>query len=383
MRFPEVEYMTWAKSMPPARINLARSGLTPCPPSLLGLTPRDLVTHHPAGYGYPPLLRALGRRYGVAADRVFTVPGGTSLANWVACAAALEGARSGDEVIVERPTYEPLLRIPEAHGCRIRRLDRCFSERYAIDLDRFESLVNRRTRLALVTNLHNPSGMRIDHRTLAEMARILRCAGALLLVDEVYLECLFGDRAADSSVHAGGNVIATNSLTKAYGLDGLRAGWILGPQDLIRRAGKIYDLMGVNGVAPADQMTLAALKRLRAIGGRARGILVPNLDRVRRFLSTETRLRANLPPGGNVVFARLPMGLDGDRFARHLLRRHATLVVPGRFFESPPCIRISFGCAAETLERGLARITQALDEVSSRRPSPTSSPIAPDRMRES
>ena len=381
MRFPEVEYMTWAKTMHPARINLARSGLTPCPPSLLGLTPHDLVTHHPAGYGYPPLLKALGRRYGVAADRVFTVPGGASLANWMACAAALEGARAGDEVIVERPTYEPLLRIAQAHGCRVRRLDRRFAQGYAIDLGRFASLVNRRTRLALVTNLHNPSGMRIDRRTLAEMARILKRAGALFVVDEVYLECLFGDRAADSSVHAGDNVIATNSLTKAYGLDGLRAGWILGPRDLIHRAGKIYDLMGVNGVAPGERMTLAALKHLRAVAGRARDILAPNLDRVRRFLGSEPRLRAHVPPGGTVVFAHLPEGLDGDRFARHLLRRHATLVVPGRFFESPSCIRISFGCEPGVLRQGLAGIRQALDEISSERPSTTDRSTGSGRMR--
>src|SRR5437867_12814713 len=110
--------MSWAKSMPKAAINLARSGLDPCPPALLKISNRALVTPHAAGYGYPPLLAALGDRYRVAASAVFTVPGGASLANWLACAAALDpgsGARDsghGVEVIVERPAYEPLVRIP-------------------------------------------------------------------------------------------------------------------------------------------------------------------------------------------------------------------------------------------------------------------------------
>jgi len=362
LKFTEVAYMSWAKAMPPARNNLARSGIVPCPSGLLRLSPRDLATHHPDGYGWPPLLASLGRRYGVSSDRVLTVSGGTSLANWVACAAALDGAGAGAEVIVERPTYEPLLRIPEAMGCRIRRLDRRYDDGWAIDPGRLASLVTRRTRLAIVTNLHNPSGVRIEPAALREIARVLAPAGAYLLVDEVYLECLFGAR-TESSVHAGPNVIATNSLTKAYGLDGLRAGWILGPRGVIARAGTIHDLLGVNGVAPGDRMTLAALRNLAAIRRRARVILGPNLDRVKRFLAREGRLRAHVPPGGNVLFARLPTGIDSERFARHLLCRYGTLVVPGRFFEAPRFVRIGFGCSPAALTRGLTSLSRALDDL--------------------
>lgn len=363
MRFPEIAYMSWAKAKPHARIDLARSGLDPCPQSLLRLSLRDLTTHHQAGYGWPPLLEALASRYGVAPDRVLAISGGTSLANFLACAAALDGAKGEAEVIVERPTYEPLLRIPEGLGCRLRRLDRRFDEGFGVDLHRFEVLVNRRTRLAIVTNLHNPSGMKIEPATLKKMARILRRVRAFLLVDEVYLECLFG-RSPDSSVHAGENVIATNSLTKAYGLDGLRAGWILGPKGLIRRAGTIHDLLGVNGVAPGERMTLAALRRLPALRRRTRLLLDGNLALVRRFLGSEPRLAAHVPPGGNVFFARLPAGIDGDRFARCLLERYSTLVVPGRFFEAPQFIRVSFGCSASNLARGLRNLSHALDDLS-------------------
>ena len=194
MKFREIDYISWAKAMPRAAINLARSGIDHCPPSLLGLTRRDLVTTLPVKYGYTPLTDAIARRYRVGADRVFTVSGGTSFANWVACAAVLDGSGPRAEVIVERPTYEPLLRIPQALGHRVLRLDRRFDENYAIDVDRFASLVTARTRLAIVTNLHNPSGARIAMPTLRAMAERLAGVGAYLLVDEVYLECLFGRR---------------------------------------------------------------------------------------------------------------------------------------------------------------------------------------------
>jgi hypothetical protein len=363
MRFPRLDYIDWAKRQPPVRINLARSGIALCPPSLLKLTARDLVANLPVTYGYAPLLDAIAARYGVAPARVFTISGGTSFANFVAYAAALDGAPRGSEVIVERPTYEPLLRLAPMFGGRVRRLDRRPDEGFAIDVDRFRSLVTRRTRLAVVSNLHNPSGHRIALETLTAMASILARVGAYLLVDEVYLECVFRGR-AQSCVHAGSNVIVTNSLTKAYGLDGLRAGWILGPADLVARAGRINDLMTNNGVAPGERMALAAFRHLPALARRSRAILDPNLAIVRRFLEHETRLDAFIPAGGNVVFPRLPKGVDGDRLAAHLARRHATLVVPGRFFESPRHIRISFGCPPSQLRRGLANISAALEELS-------------------
>lgn len=362
MRFPESGYMSWAKGLPQARANLARSGVAPCPPSLLRLRARDLVLHAPAGDGTRALREAIGRRYRVGPDQVFSVSGGTSLANFVACAAVLHGAGPGSEAIVERPTYEPLLRTLEAFGCRVRRLERGEGDGWAVDLDRFASLLSRRTRLAVVTNLHNPTGTRIPIDTLATMAALLRKRGGFLLVDEVYLECVFARRSL-SAVHAGPNVLATNSLTKAYGLDGLRAGWVLGPPDLVRRAGLVHDLLGVNGVAAGEHLALVAFRRLGAIAGRSRSLLRENLALVRRFLEQERRLSARVPPGGTIVFARLPAGIDGDGFARHMVARHSVLVVPGRFFQSPRHVRISFGCDTRELARGLARVSRGLDEM--------------------
>jgi len=362
MTFPELAYISWAKAQPHVEVNLARSGVDPCPVSLLGLKASDLAVTLPVKYGYQPLRDAIGRRYGVDARRVFPVSGGTSFANWIALATLLDGCGRGAEVIVERPTYEPLLTIPRILGHRVRRLDRRFEDAYAIDLDRFASLISSRTRLAVVTNLHNPSGARIPMQTLRTMASMLARVNGFLLVDEVYLECLFRGRPR-SCVHAGPNVVTTNSLTKAYGLDGLRAGWILGPAAIVARAGRINDYMTNNSVAAGERMALAAFERLDAIDRRAHALLDRNLEGLRRFLAHETRLRAVMPESGNVVFPRVPEGVDTDRLAQRLSSRYSTLVVPGRFFEAPRHIRISFGCRPAILARGFARISRALDAL--------------------
>ena len=366
MTFPESAYMSWAKAMPAARINLARSGVDPCPPELLRARANRPVVNTSPGYGAPALRHALALRYGVSPDRVFPVSGGASMANWLACAAALDGTSSRDEVIVEQPTYEPLLRAVEALGCKVKRLRRRFDEGYAIALPRLERLVTQRTRLVVVTDLHNPSGAYIDPTVLRGMSEIMRDTGGYVLVDEVYLECLFGPRAANepaSGVHAGDNVIATNSLTKAYGLDGLRAGWLLGPSDVVRRAGRIFDLMGVNSVAPGEQLAVAALHNLTSISRRAHAMLDHNLERLRRFCEREPRLEGHLPVGGTVFFPRLPDGVDGDAFSARLRDEYSTLVVPGRFFDSPAHVRISLGCPPAKFARGLVNISRALHRI--------------------
>jgi len=362
MSFPAFSYMQWAKSRPPGRINLARSGVEPCPVALLRATAADVRLDNPAGYGWAPLRAAIARRYRVEPDQVFPVSGGTSLANWVGCMTAADGGGRSVEVIVERPAYEALVRVPQALGCRVRRLERRFTEAWAVDLDRFDRLVTRRTRLAIVSNLHNPTGARIPDDTLAGMADRLRRVGGWLLVDEVYLECLAGARGL-SAVHLGPNVIVTNSLTKAYGLDGLRAGWLLGPRGFIRRAGLAHDLLGVNGVSPGERLTLRALRNLAPIRRRSRTLLDAGLREVTRWLAGELRLRSLVPPGGNVVFPRLPRDVDADGLTEHLAVRASTLVVPGRFFGAPRHIRLSFGIRASRLRQGLRNVSRMLDAL--------------------
>ena len=105
MRIPDVDYIRWAKTLPAAAIDLARSSVEPCPSRLLGARRARLAVSDSAHDGYAPLVDALAQRYRVSRNRVFTVSGGASLANWIACAIALEGAHRGDEIILERPTY--------------------------------------------------------------------------------------------------------------------------------------------------------------------------------------------------------------------------------------------------------------------------------------
>ncbi len=350
-------YMEWAKLAAETRFNLAKSDLAAYPLAGLPVTIEDLEINGPPGYGYAPLNERLARKAGVPLACVVAAAG-TSMANHLALAAVLE---PGDEALIEHPTYELLLAAAEYLGATVRRFPRRFEDGFAVDPAEVARRITPRTRAVVVTNLHNPSGARIPDATLAEVARIAGEHGAHLIVDEVYLESVIVEGPpARSAFHLAPNVIATASLTKAYGLSGLRCGWVLAPAPLAERMWRIHDLYGSTAAHPAELLSVIALDHLDQVAARARELLARNRPLLDRFLDTREDLTAVRPDGGTVAFPRLAGGRV-EELCRRLREEYETSVVPGRFFETPDHFRIGIGEETEIVEEGLARLGRALD----------------------
>src|ERR1700730_16595042 len=207
-------YMKWAKTRPKVKYDLALSGILNLPFVELGATIEDLDLNGDNAYGYQPLIDALAAHCQVERESVVTISGGTSMANHLAMAAVLE---HGDEVLIEEPTYEPILAVARYFGAEIKRFPRLFEHGYRMDVEEIAKQIAPRTRLIVLTNLHNPSSVLVDEETLRKIGELAREAGARVLVDEVYLEAMF-EAAPRSSVHLGPEFIATSSLTQGYGL---------------------------------------------------------------------------------------------------------------------------------------------------------------------
>ena len=261
-------YMEWAKLHSQAKLNLATSGLASFPLEKLPVRLEDLELTGPTGYGYGPLLRRLAARCGVSPECVVAAAG-TSMANHLAMAAVLE---PGDEVLIEQPTYGLLLEVAEYLGAQIRRFPRRFENNFRIEPAEIEGAITPRTRLIVLTNLHNPSGVLTEESVLQQVGEMARDAAAHILVDEVYLDAAFA-RAPRSAIHLGKNFIVTSSLTKVYGLSGLRCGWILAAPDLAERMWRLNDLFGVNAAHPAERLSVVALDHLDQIAVHARNII--------------------------------------------------------------------------------------------------------------
>jgi aspartate/methionine/tyrosine aminotransferase len=349
-------YLEWAKLHSKARFGLAGSDLLHVPFSELQAHIEDFSLSPPAGYGYKPLLERLAAKAGLSLDCVVHAAG-TSMANHLAMAALIE---PGDEVLVEEPTYEALLAVAHYLGANVRRFPRKFESGFEVDPREIERVVSPRTRLVVLTNLHNPSGVRTPDSTLRIVGEIARSLGGNVLVDEVYLEACF-DSPVQSAAHLGPNFIATSSLTKAYGLTALRCGWVLAAPALAERMWRINDLFGASSPFPTDLLSVMALDRLPQIAERARKILNANRTLLKAFLDSREDLRAIWPEAGTIVFPQLLAG-HADAFCRFLFEKYETGVVPGRFFEVPNHFRIGVGGETETVRQGLARVAAALDE---------------------
>jgi len=281
------------------------------------------------------------------------------MANHLAMAALIE---PGDEVIVEQPTYEPLLATAEYFGARVRRVARRREDGYRLDPDAVRRLTTPHTRLVVLANLHNPSMALANTEALAAIGSIAEGVGARVLVDEVYLDAVF-DETPLSSVHLGPTFVATGSLTKIYGLSGLRCGWILADAALARRMWRLNDLFGNIPAFPAEQLSVVAFDRLPRLHARARALLERNREVLNAFLAGHAEwLDTPLLQFGTTVCPAVRRG-DADRLCGTLADRYETSVVPGRFFEMPGHIRIGIGGESAPLAEGLARLGQALEEV--------------------
>ena len=359
MTSPFSEYMEWAKTRSAARFNLASSGVAAFPLAELGARIEDLEICGDSAYGYAPLQERLARKAGVDPDRVVHATG-TSMANLLVLAAA---ARPGDEVLIEEPAYSLLVDAARWLRLDVRRFPRRAEEGFRLDPREVEKTLTPRTRLVVLTNLHHPSSAFSPPEDLRAVGEAARSVGARVLVDEVYLESLaVRGRPSGSAAHRGPEFVVTSSLTKAYGLSGLRCGWAVADPDLARRMWRLNDLFGVVPAHPAERLSVVALDHLGPIAARARAILEANAEGANAFLAARPDIACAPVDGGMIAFPRLLRG-GVEPFCQALRERHETTVVPGRFFGAPGHFRLSLGCARETFEGGLARLARALDEA--------------------
>ena len=358
------DYMEWAKTCSQARFNLATSGLTNVSFAEFPVQLDELEITSADGYGYQPLLESLARHTGAPIECIVTAAG-TSMANHLAMAALLD---PGDEVVVEQPTYGLLLDVANYLGTNVKRFARKFEKGFAVEPAELEKVVSNKTRLIVITNLHNPSGALIPAETLKAIAEIAQRVGAYVLVDEVYLEMLFdGDTAfcfpIGQKLANGRNnpFIVTSSLTKAYGLSGLRCGWILASPDLAKRIWLLNDLFASSAAHTAERMSVMALDRLDRFRERAKLLLQTNRALLDASLDSRRDLECFRPDSGTVVFPRLVNG-DPEAFFKLLREKYETTVAPGKFFEMPQHFRLGIGGETAELGVGLDRFRAALDE---------------------
>lgn len=350
------DYMHWFKVQKPVRINLSSSEVPHFRLDSLPLTIADLDLDGASHPRYAPLRERIGKRHGVATECVVGA-NGTSMANFLAMAALIA---PGDEVLFERPAYEPMLSSARFLGADIKWIERRADNGFQLDLDQLDLAATDRTRLIVLTNLHNPTSALTGEGDLRAIGAIAERYGAHVLVDEVYLDSAVPPRR--TSAHLGPQFVITSSLTKVYGLSGLRCGWILAEPDLAERMWRLNDLFGVNQPHQSEMLSCFAFDHLEQVAASNAERLAINRGIFNEFVGSRGDLDCMKAEHGITVF---PRWIRGNTEPLHdLLRsRHDTAIVPGRWFDMPDHFRVGLGGDTELIKEGLARLGAALDEL--------------------
>ena len=355
MRTLQSPYMQWAKLESAAKYNLATSGIPNVPIKDFPFEKEDLELTYGV-YGYEPLLEAVAEKSQVKTENV-VLSFGTSMANHLALAALIA---PGDEVLIETPVYELIVSAAEYLGANVKFFGRDHENDFQINAGEVERKITGKTKLVVLTNLHNPSSAATNQETLKQIGAIAARVGAKVLVDEVYLDTMFAD-APPSAFHLGENFVITNSLTKTYGLSGLRCGWILADQNSAQKMHRLNDLFGATNVHVAERLSLLAFKNLSIFRERAENLLNTNRPILNEFLDSRSDLETVKPLYGTTVFPRL-LKRNAESFFKLLREKYETSVVPGRFFYAENHFRIGITCETQMLQDGLERLASALDE---------------------
>jgi aspartate/methionine/tyrosine aminotransferase len=349
------DYMQWAKLHSKSRFNLATSGVGAYPLRELNVSIDQLEINGDNSYGFAPLQHAIAKKNAVDPTCVVEASG-TSMANHLALAALID---PGDEVLIESPTYELIVSTVRYLQAKIVRFPRGEESGFVVNPEEVRKAITPKTKLVFLTNLHNPSSVLTSDDILREVGGIAASVGAHVVVDEVYLDAVY-DNAPRTSFHLGKNFVVTSSLTKVYGLSGLRCGWILAQPDLARAIYELNDLFAATPVHPTEILSVVAFQNLDKIRERARKIVEADRTDLKTFLDINAPHIATVRSSyGTTSFPKLLKG-DVAELVQRLRSKFETTVVPGKFFEMPGHFRIGMGVDHAMFAEGLRRLTQAM-----------------------
>jgi aspartate/methionine/tyrosine aminotransferase len=343
------------------RYNLSESSVADQSIGGLGLVVPDLTLlygEHRGSHALRSLI--VGDAIGLDAEDVL-ITGGAAGALFIVATCLLG---RGDHLVVVRPNYATNLETPRAIGCKVSFVDLKFEDGFRLDLGAVLSAITPQTKLVSITCPHNPTGTMLSEAELRELVALVKSRGCRLLVDETYRELAF-ERALPIAASLGEHVISVSSLSKAYGVPGIRIGWLvtkdpalrdvfLAAKEQINICGSVVDeWIAEQILAKGQQLLPRTLAEMRL-----------RRERVSKWIEGEEMLEWVRPAGGVICLPRMKSEPAGGTaaFYRRLLDSHGTYVGPGHWFElNDRYFRLGYGWSTEeALQSGLAAISAAL-----------------------
>ncbi|MGB2714864.1 MAG: aminotransferase class I/II-fold pyridoxal phosphate-dependent enzyme [Vicinamibacterales bacterium] len=356
--------------------NISESGVHPLKVDELAdrQEDRDALLEQHLAYtqtnGTVELRSAIANLYdGATADHVQVTNGGSE-ANFISLLRLVE---AGDEIVVMSPNYMQIAGAARALGANVRSWPLIPTEagageraRWRPDLAGLESMATRKTKAIVICNPNNPTGARLVAEELDAICAVAKRVGAWLISDEIYRGAELDSVETPSVWGRYDRVVVTSGLSKAYGLPGLRIGWIVSSPDLIAELWGFHDYTTIAPGAMSDLLARMALapERRERILARTRGIISTNYAIVRRWIERREAALWHAPPqAGAIAFVRYAHKVGSTELVERLRDEQSVLVVPGDHFDMDGYLRIGFGGDPLALTRALELIGEVLDTV--------------------
>ncbi|HEY3217009.1 MAG TPA: pyridoxal phosphate-dependent aminotransferase [Candidatus Eisenbacteria bacterium] len=356
MPLPALRHLTWSKvEAPHHHLNLAESAIATPDLEAMGLPHRGALPV--TGYRLLETLeRSLGERIGAPGGQVLVTAGGSE-ANACVFGALLE---PGQEVLVEIPGYEPHREVPGIFGLLARGFARPFEAGGRGLADAVEAALSPATRMVVISHLHNPSGLALAEGEAAALDRLAASRGLWLLCDEIFRDATRAPLGTFASLSP--RWISTGSLTKIYGLGGLRIGWIAGSPEVRARCAALQNALSVLPALPSVSLALELWLHLDTLRARAHRILAENHARWAEFSGNGAAIRCPAQSLGTTAWCQFAGPSEGDAFSDFASRRFDLAVAPGRFFGEPAGFRVALGVEPAPFRAALEVLNQAAQE---------------------
>ncbi|MFC1572184.1 aminotransferase class I/II-fold pyridoxal phosphate-dependent enzyme [Candidatus Eisenbacteria bacterium] len=344
--------------------NLSESGVHPVLLSeLLGDDPdaiKELLAldlNYAYANGTPELRNHITKLYDDASEENILVTVGAAEANYITIRTLLS---EGDEIAVMLPNYMQIWGIAKNHKLSVREFHLREDSGWALDVDGLRKAVTPKTRLIAVCNPDNPTGYILTDAEMKAVCDAAASVGAWILADEVYSGAeRLSDQQTPSFFGRYDKVIAVGSLSKAYGLPGLRIGWAVAPAATIDEIWKRHEYTTLSATRLSNALATLALSpsvRSRLIA-RARKYIRDGYAILENWMKDRRDIFDMVPPQAAAIgFARYHLDINSTEFTERLRKEKSVLIVPGDHFGLDAHLRVSFGLPHDYLIPALDRM---------------------------
>ncbi len=323
----------------------------------------DMALIYNQSNGTDELRSVIAAHYpGATLDHIEVTNGGSE-ANFVSIYAMLE---PGDEAVIVLPNYQQIWGMIRSFGMTVKEVRLHEESNWAPDLAELEAAVTPRTRMIILCNPNNPTGAILTEHEMKEIVRIAAEVGAWILADEIYRGSERDGRMTPSFWGLYDRLIVTNGLSKAYGLPGLRIGWIVAPKDIVAKTWSYHDYTTIAPGTLSDCLARIALSpegRTRCLE-RTRNICRKNFPLFRSWMESHGSLfRMVEPRAGAIAYLRYDLSVNSSVLTERLLHEKSVLVVPGDHFGMDRYLRIGYGPPPEYLQQALELVQEVIADL--------------------